>query len=62
MIDPRVKPNGFSADGDGAFNVAVHQTVRNLDGNVLSDKMVNHIFRIEEGLIKRFDIRPDLAT
>jgi hypothetical protein len=28
-----------------------------LKGNMLSDKTVGHIFRIEGGLIKRFDIR-----
>jgi hypothetical protein len=31
--------------------------VRDLDGNLLADKMVGHIFRIEKGLIQRFDIR-----
>ena len=57
MIDPHVEPNDFSADVNGAFNVVVHQTVRDLDGNVLSDKIVGHIFRLEGGLIQRFDIR-----
>jgi len=38
-------------------DVGVHQTVRDLKGNVLSDKMVGHVFRIEDGLITRFDIR-----
>jgi len=37
--------------------VEVHQTVRDLSGNPLSDKMVGHVFRIDNGLIKRFDIR-----
>jgi hypothetical protein len=35
----------------------VHQSVRDLAGKVLVDQMVGHIFRIEGGLIKRFDIR-----
>jgi len=56
-IDPHVEPTGFSAGADGAFNVEVHQTVRDLNGNMLSDKTVGHIFRIEDGRIKRFDIR-----
>jgi len=30
--------------------------VRDLAGNVLTDKMVGHVFRIENGLIRRFDI------
>ena len=37
--------------------VEVHQVVRDLNGNLLVDKMVGHMFRIENGLIKRFDIR-----
>ena len=44
-IDPHVEPTGFSAGvGDGTFNVEVHQIVRDLNGNVLSDKVVGHIF------------------
>jgi ketosteroid isomerase-like protein len=57
MINPHVEPTGFSAGADGAFHVEVHQTVRDLNGNMLSDKTVGHIFRIEGGLIQRFDIR-----
>jgi len=57
IIDPHVEPAGFSAGADGATNVEVQQTVRDLKGNVLSDKMVGHTFRIEDGLIRRFDIR-----
>jgi ketosteroid isomerase-like protein len=57
IIDPHVEPADFSAGADGATNVEVHQTVRDLKGSVMSDKMVGHIFRIEDGLIRRFDIR-----
>jgi ketosteroid isomerase-like protein len=57
-IDPHVEPVGFSASADGTILVVeVHQTVRDLSGNLLSDKMVGHVFRIDAGLIKRFDIR-----
>jgi SnoaL-like domain len=57
IIDPHVEPTGFSSGADGATEVEVHQTVRDLQGNVVIDKMVGHIFRIEDGLIVRFDIR-----
>lgn len=56
-IAPRVEPTEISATADGVFHVEVHQTVRDRDGNLLSDKMVGHIFRLEGGLIRRFDIR-----
>lgn len=57
MVDPHVEPVGFSATPDGEIVVEVHQVVRDLDGNLLVDQMVGHIFRIENGLVKRFDIR-----
>jgi ketosteroid isomerase-like protein len=57
MIDPHVEPVAFSTGVEGTTEVQVHQTVRDLKGNVLSDKLVRHVFRIEDGLIKRFDIQ-----
>jgi ketosteroid isomerase-like protein len=57
MIDPHVQPTGFSAGANGTTEVEVHQTVRDLEGNLLADKSVGHIFRIEDGLVVRFDIR-----
>ena len=56
-IDPRVEPTAFSTGAVGETIVEVHQTVRDLEGAVLVDQMVGHIFRIENGLITRFDIR-----
>jgi ketosteroid isomerase-like protein len=57
MIDPSVEPVEFSSDAEGEIVVEVHQVVRDLNGNLLADKMVGHLFQIENGLIKRFDIR-----
>ena len=56
MIDPRVEPAGFATLADGRTEVEVHQTVRDRNGNILSDKRVRHIFQIEGGLVRRFDI------
>jgi hypothetical protein len=57
MIDPHVEPIGFSNTPDGQVVVEVHQIVRDLAGNLLGDQMVGHVFQIENGLVKRFDIR-----
>jgi ketosteroid isomerase-like protein len=57
MIDPHVEPTGFSSGPDDKVVVEVHATVRDLQGAVLVDQMVGHIFTIENGLIRRFDIR-----
>jgi hypothetical protein len=56
MIDPHVEPVAFSRGHEGRVVVEVHQVVRDLDGNLLADKTVGHLFRLEDGLIRRFDI------
>lgn len=57
MIDPHVEPVGFSKGPEEEIIVEVHQVVHDLTGTLLSDQMVGHIFKIEDGLIRRFDIR-----
>jgi hypothetical protein len=57
MIDPHVEPVSFSRGSEGEVVVEVHQVVRDLNGDLLADKLVGHLFRIEDGLIRRFDIR-----
>jgi len=57
MLDPHVEPVGFSPGKDGEVVVEVHQVVRDLEGKLLADQMVGHIFRIEDGMVRRFDIR-----
>ena len=60
MVDPHVEPVGFSNGADGEVIVEVHQIVRDLDGNLLADKMIGHVFHIEDNLVKRFDIASSL--
>lgn len=57
MIDPHVEPVCFSAGEGGEVEVEVHQVVRDLEGKLLADVMVGHIFRIQDGMVQRFDIR-----
>src|SRR5579875_1548227 len=52
-VDPHVEPVGFSDTPDGNVIVEVHQIVRDLNGNLLTDKHVHHVFRIEDGLVQR---------
>jgi ketosteroid isomerase-like protein len=60
QIDPRVEPVGFSTDADGRISVAVHQVVRGLDGSVLADRTVTHVYAFRDGLVERMDvIEPD---
>ena len=57
IVDPHVEPVAFAQGPEGEVVVEVHQVVRDFNGNLLADKMVGHVFRIENRLIKRFDIR-----
>ncbi len=56
MVNPNVQPKNFATRPNGTVEVDVQQRVRDLNGDLLSDKIVRHIFEIENGLIKRFDI------
>ena len=57
MVDPHVEPVAFAEGPKAKVIVEVHQVVRDLRGNLLTDKMVGHIFWVENGLVRRFDIR-----
>jgi hypothetical protein len=57
MFNPHVEPIGFEAGEDGRMVVNVEQVVRNLDGAILLDRMVQHVYEIHDGLIKRMEIR-----
>ena len=55
LIEPQVEPRGFRPD-DQRIVVDVRQLVRDLAGKVISDKMVEHAYLIQDGLIRRMDI------
>src|SRR5215813_8316561 len=56
-IDPHVEPVGFDTDETGRTVVKVHQVVRDLEGNVIAEGMVEHVYLIEDGLIRSMEIR-----
>jgi hypothetical protein len=57
LIDPHVEPLDFETEADGRIRVEVHQVVRDLAGNLLADQKVEHIYLIEDGLIRNMEIR-----
>jgi ketosteroid isomerase-like protein len=57
MIDPNVEPVGFREGAGSVVEVEVRQTVHDLEGKLLLDKTVGHIFHMEDGLVRRFEIR-----
>jgi hypothetical protein len=57
MINPHVDPVKLTPDGSGRIVVEVHQVVRDLSGKILVDRMVQHIYSFEDGLIRSMEIR-----
>lgn len=55
-FDPRVEPTEVIEREAGKTDVRVHQVVRSLTGNVLSDNEVWHAYTIVNGLIERMDL------
>ncbi|MGB8480517.1 MAG: nuclear transport factor 2 family protein [Acidobacteriaceae bacterium] len=56
QFDPHVEPVEVIDRGAGKFSVRVHQRVKSLDGDVLSDSEVWHTYTISSGLIDRMDL------
>jgi ketosteroid isomerase-like protein len=57
LIDSRVEPVAFSEQMDGRIAVDVHQIVRDLSGNLVDDRHVEHVYLIRNGLVESMDIR-----
>ena len=55
-INPNVEPIGFKERPNGSFEVTVHQKVKDLQGNLMFDGTVKHIYTFEDGLINTMDI------
>lgn len=55
-FDPHVEPIEVIDRGAGKIDVRVHQLVKSLGGDVLSDSEVWHAYTIADGLIKRMDL------
>ena len=58
QIDPSVTPRGFAPRPDGRIAVTVHQVVRSLDGDLLSEGDVVHVYALRDGLVERMDVEP----
>jgi hypothetical protein len=50
-FDGHVEPLAITEEGEGKVRVRVHQLVKNLQGVVLSDSEVLHVFTMNGGLI-----------
>jgi hypothetical protein len=58
---PYVEPIEVMDREDGKTEVRVHQLVKSLGGDILSDSEVWHVFTIVDGLMERMDLKEDEA-
>jgi hypothetical protein len=56
-FDPHVEPLEVIDQEGGITEVKVHQLVKSLGGDVLSDSEVWHVYTIANGLIERMDLK-----
>ena len=61
-FDPHVEPLAITEGDGGKVRVRVHQVVRNLQGDVLSDSEILHIFTVNNGLIAAMDLGDQADT
>jgi hypothetical protein len=55
-FDPHVEPRAMTEEDGGKIRVRVHQLVKSLQGNVLSDSEVVHVFTMNSGLISAMNL------
>ena len=55
-FDPHVEPLAITEGDGGKVRVRVHQLVKSLQGDVLSDSEVLHVFTVNTGLIAAMDL------
>ena len=55
-FDPHVEPLAMVEEDGGKVRVRVHQLVKSLQGDVLSDSEVVHVFTVNSGLIAAMEL------
>lgn len=56
VLDPKVQPVAFTPRSDDAVAVEVHQVVHGLDGTLLGEGRVLHVYAFRDGLIARMEV------
>ena len=61
-FDPHVEPLAITEKDGGKTRVRVHQLVKSLQGDVLSDSQVFHVFTMSSGVIAAMDLGDEADT
>jgi len=54
-----VDPVAIKERQNGTLEVMVHQKVKDLQGNMIFDGIVKHIYALQDDLLRRMDIEPE---
>ncbi len=52
QIDPHVEPLAAETRPDGQLAVHIHQVIKDLNGQVMNDTQLYHVYRFETGKIR----------
>ncbi len=55
-VNPHVEPTAIQEVADGQLEVSVQQLVKDMQGQVLFDGLVKHLYTLRDGLITQMDI------
>jgi SnoaL-like domain len=55
LVSSNVTPMKIETENE-SVRVKVHQVVHDLNGNLISDEVVGHLFRLKDGKVAEFDI------
>jgi hypothetical protein len=58
QINPRVEPVAFNMRQDARIELTVKQVVKDMEGKLVFDGTVKHIYTIQDSLLGRMDIEP----
>ena len=61
-FDPHVEPLAMTEENGGRVRVRVHQLVKSLEGDVLSDSEIFHVFTMSGGLIAAMELGDEADT
>lgn len=57
VLNPHVEPLLFTREADGRIAVKLHQVVHEINGKLLGDRIIQHVYDIRDGLIQSMEIR-----
>ena len=55
-INPTVEPVHINEREDGRMEIIVDQKVKDMEGNLIFNGTVKHIYTLQDGLLRRMDI------